>query len=140
VRDALYQSLLTAPRAALHLRIAEEIEGRSSNRLVEVAETLAHHYSCASQATKAFEYLALAGQKALAIYSLEEAGSRFSSAVALLAENPDCADDLHVAAVVANCALYRRRDRHEKLLYRRAPSNYVPDVVGAISGSRESGS
>ena len=33
VRDALYQSLLTEARSALHLRIAEEIERRSSNLL-----------------------------------------------------------------------------------------------------------
>src|SRR5450631_2754055 len=45
VRDALYQSLLTGPRAALHLKIAEEIERRSGNSLAEVMETLAHHYS-----------------------------------------------------------------------------------------------
>ena len=44
VRDALYQSLLTEPRKSLHLKIAEEIERRSGNRLVEVAEVLAHHY------------------------------------------------------------------------------------------------
>ena len=32
VRDALYQSLLSDPRTALHLKIAEEIERRSGNR------------------------------------------------------------------------------------------------------------
>jgi len=45
VRDALYQSLSTDPRKSLHLKIAEEIERRSSNRLAEVVEVLAHHYS-----------------------------------------------------------------------------------------------
>jgi len=45
VRDALYQSLLTEPRKSLHLKIAEEIERRSGNRLAEMAEVLAHHYS-----------------------------------------------------------------------------------------------
>ena len=45
VRDALYQSLLSEARTALHLKIAEEIERRSGNRLAEVAEVLAHHYS-----------------------------------------------------------------------------------------------
>jgi class 3 adenylate cyclase len=44
VRDALYQSLLSEPRMALHAKIAAEIERRSGNRLVEVAEVLAHHY------------------------------------------------------------------------------------------------
>jgi predicted ATPase len=33
VRDALYQSLLTDPRKALHLKIGEEIERRRGNRL-----------------------------------------------------------------------------------------------------------
>ena len=45
LRDALYQGLLTEPRKSLHLKIAEEIERRSGNRLNEVAEVLAHHYS-----------------------------------------------------------------------------------------------
>ena len=52
VRDALYQGLLSETlavrlvwrRSALHLKIAEEIERRSGNRLIEVAEVLAHHY------------------------------------------------------------------------------------------------
>ena len=42
LRDALYQSLLTETRKSLHLKIAEEIERRSGNRLIEVAEVLAH--------------------------------------------------------------------------------------------------
>ena len=73
VRDALYQSLLTEPRVALHLKIAEEVERRSDNRLTEVAEMLAHHYSQTDRADKAFAYLALAGAKSLGVYSLDEA-------------------------------------------------------------------
>ena len=57
VRDALYQSLLTEPRKALHLKIAEEVERRSGNRLTEVAEVLAQHYSQTDRAEKAFAYL-----------------------------------------------------------------------------------
>ena len=41
VRDALYQSLLTEARKSMHLKIAEEIERRSDNRVAEVAEVLA---------------------------------------------------------------------------------------------------
>ena len=40
----------------LHLKIAEEIERRSSNRLTEVAEVLAHHYSQTDGTDKAFAY------------------------------------------------------------------------------------
>jgi len=52
---------------------AEEIERRSSNRLAEVAEVLAHHYGQTARADKAFTYLAMAGRKSLAVYSLDEA-------------------------------------------------------------------
>ena len=54
VRDALYQGLLSEARSVLHLKIAEEIERRSGNRLTEVAEVLAHHYRQTNRADKAF--------------------------------------------------------------------------------------
>ena len=97
VRDALYQSLLTEPRTALHLKIAEEIERRSGNRLAEVAEVLAHHYSQTDQVKKAFIYLTMAGSKSLSVYSLDEATTHFTAALALLDKNPDCASDDQVA-------------------------------------------
>ena len=84
VRDALYQSLLTEARTALHSRIAREIERRSGNRLIEVAESLAHHYSQTDNARKAFTYLAMAGSRSLSVYSLEEAEAHFSAAIALV--------------------------------------------------------
>jgi class 3 adenylate cyclase len=102
VRDALYQSLLAGPRAALHLRIAEEIERRSGNRLAEVVETLAHHYSQTDRADKAFAFLAMAGAKSLGVYSLDEAGSYLAAALTLLSEKPDCASDDQVAALLAD--------------------------------------
>jgi predicted ATPase len=82
VRDALYQSLLTGPRAALHLTIAEEIERRSGNSLTEMVETLAHHYGQTDRADKAFAYLAIAGAKSLLAYSFDEAGNHFAAAIA----------------------------------------------------------
>ena len=38
VRDALYNGLLSAPKSALHLKVAEELERRAGNRLAENAE------------------------------------------------------------------------------------------------------
>jgi class 3 adenylate cyclase/tetratricopeptide (TPR) repeat protein len=93
VRDALYQSLLTESRTALHLKIAEEVERRSGNRLTEVAEVLAHHFSQTDLAGKAFAYLSVAGTKSLSVYSLEEATHYFNAARALLDKNPDCGSD-----------------------------------------------
>ena len=97
VRDALYQSLLVEPRKSLHLKIADEIERRSGNRLVEVAEVLARHYSHTEQADKAFVYLSMAGRKSLSVYSLDEATVHLNGALAVLDKIPDCASDDQVA-------------------------------------------
>ena len=105
VRDALYQSLLTGPRARLHLKIAEEIERRSDNRLTEVAEALAHHYSQTECADRAFAYLAMAGAKSLGVYSFDDANNYFLAAVALLETKPDCATDHQFADLLADYAL-----------------------------------
>jgi class 3 adenylate cyclase len=97
VRDALYQSLLTDARKSLHLKIGEEIERRSGNRLTEVAEVLAHHYSQGDRSDKAFAFLSMAGGKSLSLYSLEDAAIHLSAGLALLDKNPDCATDNQVA-------------------------------------------
>ena len=104
VRDALYESLLTDTRRSLHLRIAEEIERRSANRLSEVAEILAHHYSQTTRPEKAFVYLSMAGTKSLGVYSLDEATTHFSAARALLDGNPDCASDEQIAEFLLSYA------------------------------------
>jgi predicted ATPase len=93
VRDALYQSLLSEARSALHAKISKEIERRGSNRLPEVAEILAHHYSHTNMADKAFAYLSMAGSKALDVYSLDEATTHLTSALSLLDQHPTCASD-----------------------------------------------
>ena len=116
VRDALYQSLLSEPRKALHLKIAEEIERRSGNRLTEVAEVLAHHYSQTDHADKAFTYLSMAGSKSLSVYSLDEAATHFTAALALLDKNPDCASDDQVAEFLVSYALLLNMSRQLKMM------------------------
>jgi hypothetical protein len=105
VRDALYQSLLTEPRKTLHLKIAEEVERRSGNRLTEVAEVLAQHYSQTDRVEKAFAYLSMAGTKSLSVYSLDEATTHLTAALALLDKNPDCASDDQVADFLVSYTL-----------------------------------
>ena len=97
VRDALYQSLLSDARQALHLKIADEIERRSGNRLTEVTEILAHHYSRTDCAEKAFTYLSMSGSKSLNVYSLDEGAVHFSAALAFLDKHSSCASDGQVA-------------------------------------------
>jgi class 3 adenylate cyclase len=105
VRDALYQSLLTEARQKLHLRIAQEIEHRSGNRLAEVAEVLAHHYSQTDRADKAFAYLSMAGNKSLSVYSLDGAATYFAAALALLDHNSACASEDQVADFLVSYTL-----------------------------------
>jgi hypothetical protein len=102
LRDVLYGSLLTGPRTALHLKIAEEIERRSAARLVEVAEVLAYHYSRTNQVDKAIEFLLMARAKSLRIYSLDEAEQFTRSALALAAGQNSQRMDSRVARIMAH--------------------------------------
>jgi class 3 adenylate cyclase/tetratricopeptide (TPR) repeat protein len=81
VRDALYDSLISVFRGQLHLKVAEEVERRSVERIDEVAEILAYHYSFSDRPDPTFRYFSLAGQKCLDIYSLEEAEQYFRRAL-----------------------------------------------------------
>ena len=105
VRDALYQSLLTEPRKSLHLKIAEEIERLSGNRLTEVAEVLAHHYCQTDRAAKAFAYLSMAGSKSLNVYSLDAASAHLTAALAIIDQNPTSVSDDELAEFLVSYAL-----------------------------------
>ena len=105
VRDALYQSLLSEARSALHLKIAEEIERRSKNRLVEVAEILAYHYNQTDRVGKAFTYLSMAGSKSLGVYSLDEASAHFTAALVLMDKNSRLVSDELLAEFFVSYAL-----------------------------------
>jgi class 3 adenylate cyclase/tetratricopeptide (TPR) repeat protein len=127
VRDAVYNSLLNTARSMLHLKIADEIERRSANRLPEVAETLAYHYASTKRADKAFLYLAMAAKKCLDIHSLDEADGYARQALGLLESNPSCAGDLAVADVMANHLqiLYEKSDFLE---IKRVAERYMPQL------------
>ena len=104
VRDALYAGLLTGLRRTLHFKIAAEIERRNANRLVEVVEILAHHYSQSGCTDKAVEFLALSGAKSLGINSLDEA-EQFLRTGLVLARSADPARmDPQVAGMLVDLA------------------------------------
>ena len=91
------RAYLLTSRSSLHLRIAQEIERRSGNRLIEVAEILAYHYSQTDYTAKAFVFGSMAGSKSLNVYSLEEAETHFSAAIARAENDPGCASDEQIA-------------------------------------------
>lgn len=105
LRDAVYTSLLSDQRAALHLASGQAIEGRSTGRHVDVAETLAFHYGLTDRYDLAFRYAALAGAKGLGIFSLAEADSYFASALGLYEADPACASDAQFLALMSDYAL-----------------------------------
>ncbi|MGB3247186.1 MAG: AAA family ATPase [Sulfitobacter sp.] len=105
LKESVYQSLLSGRRGELHLAIAQAVERRSHNRLGEVAETLAYHYSLTKRTDLAFTYNDMAGVKSLGVYSLNEANQYFDAAFALYEQDPTCADKEHFAAFLANYAV-----------------------------------
>jgi tetratricopeptide (TPR) repeat protein len=105
VRDALYTSLLSSQRQALHLRIAVEIERRNVGRLSEVAETLAHHYSHADHREKAVEYLALVGRKAIRIYSLDEGERSLRMALSMVRTDDSGTMEERTATIMTDLAV-----------------------------------
>ncbi len=105
LRDAVYQSLVASRRAGLHLEVAECLVMRNANRLQEVAEMLAYHYSQTDQTDKAFRYTAMAGDKSLGVYSLDEANNYYTAAYALYESDPNCASKPEFAAFLASFAL-----------------------------------
>jgi class 3 adenylate cyclase/tetratricopeptide (TPR) repeat protein len=100
LRDTIYDGLLGRQRAALHMKVGEELERRSSNSILENAETLARHFVAAGQAPKALKYLALAARKSLNVYGITEAEAYFRKALEIFEHDPSCAEPLAASRVV----------------------------------------
>ncbi|SHK58984.1 Adenylate and Guanylate cyclase catalytic domain-containing protein [Shimia gijangensis] len=105
LRETVYQGLLSQPRTDLHLAIASAVQERAAGRLIEVAETLAYHYSLTERRDLAFQFAAMAGAKSLGIFSLGEANRYLTSALKLYEHDPTCASDVQYAALLADYAL-----------------------------------
>lgn len=84
VQDAIRDTLLKGQKRLLHERIATELEERFADRLEEVSESLAHHFSHASIPDKAATYLIAAGVRNLRLFSLVTANDAFATAYSLL--------------------------------------------------------
>lgn len=105
LRDTVYDALLADRRQALHQAVAETLERRSDNRLPEVAETLAYHFTRANRTQKAFTYSVMAGSKALGIYSLDQAEQYFAQALTLYDSDPTGIGDAQFTSFVADYGL-----------------------------------
>ncbi|GAF71226.1 unnamed protein product, partial [marine sediment metagenome] len=88
-----YDSLLVKRRSEIHERIGQAIEELYADRLEEFYEVLARHYSRSNDLEKAYQYLKLSGDKAIASYSVWEALRFRKEAVDLLNKAPETVEN-----------------------------------------------
>lgn len=135
LRDTVYDALLADRRQALHEVVAETLERRSDNRLPEVAETLAYHFTRANRTRKAFAYSVMAGSKALGIYSLDQADQYFAQALTLYDSDPTGIGDAEFSALVADYGLCLNISMRVKPML--ALEQKVGPIIRRIGDSRD---
>jgi class 3 adenylate cyclase/tetratricopeptide (TPR) repeat protein len=84
VQDAIYATLMTPQKRALHAKVGEALETLYAGRVEDIAETLAYHFAQTDLAEKAITYLTLAGNRNLQIFSLKVADGYYVQAVELM--------------------------------------------------------
>ena len=87
-QEVAYNSLLLARRKRIHEEIGKAIEKLYFNRLEELFDVLAYHYSKSENYEKAHHYYKLSGEKAFAKYSHWEAFQAFKAAIEALNQLP----------------------------------------------------
>ncbi len=102
VQDAIRDTLLQGQKRLLHERIATELEERFADRLEEVSESLAHHFSHASIPDKAATYLIAAGVRNLRLFSLATANDAFAQAHSLIDQHHMELDEDQIAELFAS--------------------------------------
>lgn len=102
LRDAIYNSLMSKRRHALHSRVAERLE--TSGYSSDIVQALAHHWVNADRADKAIPALIRAGEESLRVYSLDEANAYFQSAQELIDANPNVVDEAQAVDLLLHAA------------------------------------
>jgi predicted ATPase/class 3 adenylate cyclase len=88
-QEVAYNSLLKRRRKEIHRKIGEAIEELYAERLEELYEILAYHYSRSGELQKAYQYLKLSGKKATKNFSNWEAFRYYKQAIKLLRKIPE---------------------------------------------------
>jgi len=85
-REVAYASLPRAVRGPAHAKVAQWVEQTSGQRVNEVVDLLAYHWSSAGDAGKAVAYLIRAGDRARQLFANRRAADAYTQALALGAE------------------------------------------------------
>jgi len=118
IQEVAYNSLLIKRRKEIHQRIGKAIEDIYADRLEEFYEMLAHHYSKAENAEKAYHYLKLSGDKATKNYAKWEALAFYQGAIDLLKKESDTEEN--------------KRKGVEIRLLMSAPMRYLAHPEGSL--------
>lgn len=129
-QDVVYESLLESRRRALHGAAGRSLEAFHHERLDDVVDQLAYHYSKAGDAPKAVSYLIRSAAKAARVYANADAVKALQDALGMVAELPAderdsttlavllrLAHSLYFSARNADCrdVLLRHKDQAERL-------------------------
>lgn len=103
-QEVTYESLLPARRRALHAAAGRALERLYANRLDEVYDQLAYHYSRAEDAAKATEYLIRFAEKAARIYAHADAARALEEALHHVERLPTEEQDRRILEIVLRLA------------------------------------
>jgi tetratricopeptide (TPR) repeat protein len=83
-QEVAYQSLAPGRRRVLHARAARALEAQYADRLAEVYDRVAHHYTRAEDATRAIHYQSRSAEKSARSYAHTEAVGALREALAFV--------------------------------------------------------
>ncbi|MBW1821424.1 MAG: hypothetical protein JRI92_06620 [Deltaproteobacteria bacterium] len=94
-QEVVYNGLLKKERREIHEQIGLVIEYLFKDRLSELYETLAYHFSHGRSVLKAVDYLMKSGEKSLKRYSVDESHQYYKAAFELLKNksNKPCSEE-----------------------------------------------
>ena len=137
IRSVIYEGLAAESRRGLHAEVAAALETAYADRLEDVYDRLAFHYSKAQHPEKALTYLSHFAEKAAGRYALEEAVRALGEALVFAEQLPAEHRDGRVLDVVLRLAtclylLGRGRDLLELLQswQERVERLDAPDLLG----------
>jgi tetratricopeptide (TPR) repeat protein len=103
-QEAVYQSLLTGRRQALHLAAGRALEILHADHLPDVYDSLVHHFPKAGDAEKSVTYLSLFAQRAARGYAHTEAARALREAVEHARRLPPARKDRAILELILQLA------------------------------------
>lgn len=103
-QEAVYQTLLTTRRRSLHAAAGRAFEALHRDRLEDVYDRLAYHYSEAADPDKAVTYLALSAEKAASAYAHAEAAKALREALVHAGHLPETGRDRRILDLIFQLA------------------------------------